>query len=502
MALPATACLLLAGIHVYLGIHVIERKVIFVDLALAQIAALGSVYALVLGYDHDLDAWVIKGFSLAFAILGAAVFSLTRQVRERVPQEAVIGISYAVALSAALLASAHLPHGADEMRRLLSGSILWVEPATLQYTGLLYAAVGLFHFVFRERFLLISLHPETAGKQGINLRLWDFLFYVSFAVVVTSSVAIAGVLLVFAYLIVPAATAVLFSDEVRSRLLIGWTIGALVSLCGVSLSYFSDLPSGPLIVVCLVGFLVLAALYRSVRTAAAPLRRSLYVGLASVLVLALALATTRLGPRPDNDIVKLAGSRRASDRIAAIGSAMTDGEDFVELRSYLPRLLNDSQPAVRLATIGLVSARRETTLIDRVLGALHDVDDRVREAAIRCIANIGDRRSTAALLAALGTEEDEYLRVELAHAMVELGDPRGFPTLIDIMDSSALAEVRKEALHRLSSHADVPIAFDPELSPEQNDAAVGRIRAWWARSNALLRWDPQSRKFSPAATDR
>lgn len=235
---PLVACLLLAGIHVYLGIHVLARQVIFVDLALAQIAALGSVVGILLSIEPKLLA-------LFFAISGAAFFTLMQT-------EAFIGISYAVALSATILASSHLPHGADELRELLSGNILWVEPVNLAYSAALYGVIGLLHWVFRKQFFAASFKTQAVSRW------WDFAFYVSFAFVVTSSVSIAGVLLVFSYLIIPAVSASLLVLEMRSRLILGWIIGALVSFVGVVVSYYGDLPSGPTIVMCFAGFLVLS----------------------------------------------------------------------------------------------------------------------------------------------------------------------------------------------------------------------------------------------------
>ena len=267
MALPFVACLLLAGIHVYLGIHVLARKVIFVDLSLAQIAALGAIVGVLLGYDPEHDALVMKLFSLSFAVAGAAVFSLTRMRHERVPQEAIIGISYAVALAASILASARLAHGADEMRELLAGSILWIRAPDLAVAGALYGAVGLFHFVFRRRFLQISFALDDAVRSGLNVRLWDFLFYLSFGIVVTSSVAIAGVLLVFCFLVVPAVFAVLFAESITARLILGWIAGTVVSFAGVTISYAKDLPSGPTIVVCFAIGLVFAGIVYYVRGA-------------------------------------------------------------------------------------------------------------------------------------------------------------------------------------------------------------------------------------------
>lgn len=235
---PLMACLLLAGIHVYLGIHVLARQVIFVDLALAQIAAFGSVVGVLLAIEP-------KILALGFGILGAAFFTIMQT-------EALIGISYAVALSATILASSHLPHGADELRELLSGNILWVEPKNLAYSAALYAVIGLVHWIFRKQFWAASFKKQSTSRW------WDFAFYSSFAFVVTSSVSIAGVLLVFCYLIIPAVAAGFLVIEIKNRLILGWFIGGVVSCVGVVISYYADLPSGPTIVLCFAGFLVLS----------------------------------------------------------------------------------------------------------------------------------------------------------------------------------------------------------------------------------------------------
>ncbi len=262
MTLPFIACLLLTGIHVYLGLHVVERRVIFVDLALAQFAALGALCGTALGIGHD-GGIERKLFSLGFAVAGAAVFAISRDRKDRVPQEAVIGITYAFALAASILASINLAHGADELRELLTGSILWVRSGELWVAGLIYASVAAIHYAFRDRFLQISLDPAAAERDGINVPAWDFLFYVLFGVVVTSSVAIAGVLLVFAYLTVPAVLAMLLAESIRARLLIGWTSATVVSMFGLGASYAADLPSGPVIVVALCTVLAATAVVRA-----------------------------------------------------------------------------------------------------------------------------------------------------------------------------------------------------------------------------------------------
>ncbi len=260
LILPFVASLILTGIHAYLGVHVVERGVIFVDLALAQIAALGATVAILIGMDPHGSAsyWI----SLCFTFLGAAVFALVRVRRARIPQEAIIGISYAVASGAAVLAMSKATGETEHLKDMLVGNILAVSGAEVTKTALLYAAIGLFHFIFRKKFLLISVDPKGAEAQGISIRLWDFLFYASFGFVVTSSVAIAGVLLVFCYLIVPSVGAMLFADRIGPRLAIGWTMGTLVSALGVYLSVELDLPTGATIVCTFGGMLILMFLVR------------------------------------------------------------------------------------------------------------------------------------------------------------------------------------------------------------------------------------------------
>jgi zinc/manganese transport system permease protein len=271
LAAPFAASLILTGIHAYLGVHVVERGVIFVDLSLAQIAALGATVAILLpftgGEAHG--PWVYWT-SLAFTFIGAAVFSTIRSRRARIPQEAIIGISYAVASAATILAMSHATSESEHLKDMLVGNILAVSwPEVLRTAGL-YALVGAFHYAFRRRFLAISLSREGEGMDGLNVTLWDFLFYASFGFVVTSSVAIAGVLLVFCYLIVPSVAAMLYADRIGSRLAIGWSMGTIVSALGIYLSVKLDLPTGATMV-CTFGLvLILMALVRPLLAALHP----------------------------------------------------------------------------------------------------------------------------------------------------------------------------------------------------------------------------------------
>src|ERR1700730_6696530 len=263
LAAPFVPSLILTGIHAYLGVHVVERGVIFVDLSLAQIAALGATIAILMPITGgDPHAPVVYWISLAFTFVGALLFSTIRGHRARIPQEAIIGICYAVASAAAILAMSKATSESEHLKDMLVGNILAVSWSEVGKTAALYGAIGLFHYIFRHKFLTISIDPQRAEREGISIRFWDFLFYASFGFVVTSSVAIAGVLLVFCYLIVPSVAAMLYADTIGRRLAIGWTMGTVVSALGVYLSLRIDVPTGATIV-CTFGLvLIIMALVR------------------------------------------------------------------------------------------------------------------------------------------------------------------------------------------------------------------------------------------------
>ena len=254
LAPAIAASLIIAGIHAYLGLHVVERGVIFVDLSLAQIASLGAAIAVWQGYDAHGPS--IYWMSLGFTLIGAFIFAMVKGHEADIPQEAIIGISYAVASAAVILTLSKATGEAEHLQSMLVGNILSVQWPEVWITGAIYAVIGLFHYVYRKRFLEISMDATAASARGVPVRLWDFLFYASFGLVVTRSVAIAGVLLVFCYLIVPSVGGMLFSRRIGPRLAIGWVMGVAVSMLGMYFSVTFDLPTGAAIV-CTFG-LVLA----------------------------------------------------------------------------------------------------------------------------------------------------------------------------------------------------------------------------------------------------
>lgn len=260
--LPAfLACLVLTGIHTYLGVHVISRGVIFVDIALAQMAALGMTIAFLLGFAPESQTAYF--FALGTTSLAALFFAYFRD--DKIPQEAIIGVSFAMSSALAILLADRIPHGSEHLKYILSGNILWVTPTHISKTALIYSAIGLFHYLLRDRFLLVSMHPDQAAQQGLRVWFWDLLFYLSFGLVITSSVQMGGILLVFSFLIVPALCSMLFFSGLRARLLLGWLLGMLVSSAGIAASYQWDLPTGPMIVATFGVALVLSLMVSRMR---------------------------------------------------------------------------------------------------------------------------------------------------------------------------------------------------------------------------------------------
>lgn len=258
MQWPLIACLLLPGMLVYLGLHIVRREVIFVDLALAQVATLGMCVSLLLG--HEPQDWQSYVWSFGFTLIGAAIFAVTRMKNhDRVPQEALIGIIYVVAAAAGILLLSRTAEGNEELRRTLIGDVLLVSKRDVFRTFFTYLGIGAVHFVFRKKFLMISFEPERAAEMGMKVKWWDFLFYALFGMVVTSFVQIGGVLLVFSYLIVPAVCANFLTTRVSALLVIGWLTATISSVLGLYTAFKMDLPTGAAIV-CMLGLaLVLCA---------------------------------------------------------------------------------------------------------------------------------------------------------------------------------------------------------------------------------------------------
>ncbi len=244
---PLAEATLLVGIHTWLGLHVLRRGVIFVDLALAQVAALGGLVGLLAGLEPASPAAL--AFTLVFALLGAGLLTALRPGRDSpIPQEALIGLVYAVAAALALLVMAAVPEGSHHLTESLSGNLLWVSWETVSAGAWVYGGVGLVHVLARRQLIRVSEDAEAAAADGLNVGWWDLVFYGTFAVVVTHSVATAGVLLVFVFLVAPATLAMLLVNTLRNQLIVGWAVGLFACVSGLGLSVRLDLPGGPTVV--------------------------------------------------------------------------------------------------------------------------------------------------------------------------------------------------------------------------------------------------------------
>ena len=465
---PLVACLILTGIHTYLGLHVVSRGVIFVDLALAQIAALGSTFAFLLGFDPKSPAGYL--YSLGFAFLGAAVFSLSRLKDKRVPQEALIGITFAVASSAAILIADRAPQGAEHVKEMLTGSILWITWPTIWKTLAIYVAIGLFHFLFRQKFLLISMQPEEAERRGIAVRWWDFLFYMSFGFVITSSVAIAGVLLVFSFLIIPSVIGMLYSTRIGSRLMIGWASGMLVSLLGLYLSYDFDFPSGPSIVCSFGAFLVVSALIRYLALA-----QNCVVALAKTGAAALALTSLlilALHFRP----VGTQSEARAEDQWEQISQALQD---------------LSSPAGLEAPALDLLKTHQEVFQKGLEEGLIH-FDQR----AVQRMGELGDSDLIPFVEGIVETTRDPWMKYYAAEALLRLGDKGGIHHLISILGRQAPVFLKSRAIGKLRGIIGEDFDFDPMKSAQENEKPINQLEVWWHQNSDRLSWDPKRQIFS------
>jgi zinc/manganese transport system permease protein len=472
---PLLMCWVLTGIHGYLGIHVLQRKVIFVDLAMAQIAALGAAYAILLGYEPGRDVVPIYLFSLGFTLAGAAVISLSRMRNERVPHEAFIGIVYASASALAMLVLARAPGEGEHIKHMLVGNLIVVTKGKVLVTAVIYAAILAFHGFFREKFFLISSDPAAAEKAGVSVRLWDFLFYLSFGVVITSSVSVAGVLLVFSFLVVPAVIAVMFAEQTRRRIAIAWGLGGAVSVAGLFLSYYGSFPTGPSVV---ASFTVALLVAGAVHYVVSHERSGMAAGrLASALaaVALLVWGTSFLRKAPDHH-------EHAHE------------DDF----SRLVAALHSDNETLQLEAIHHLEEAKDPHAAPHLITTLKDpkTSDRILEHLAEALAVLGAADAVPALLETAKRDDlDPFLRVTIAKAVLDLKSPLGFAVLLDVLEKESISLPREEAKKLLEERAGVKTDYATDRDPTDNLPAMAKLKAWWAERGSRLRWREPTRRF-------
>lgn len=249
----------LVGIHCYLGIHVLKREVIFIDLSLAQLAALGYVVATF--FHHEVGSIQAYFIALSFTFFGSLIFAFCKRAAHKISQEALIGVTYALGASVGILMLNNMSHGSEHIKEMLVGKLLWVELTDVLKVVIIYSLVGVFHFIYRKKFFALS-----CGERVENSVLWDFLFYALFGVVITSSVGSAGILLVFSLLIGPALITTTLFSKVNLQLIVGWLIGIIFCLIGMGASYKLDIPVGASIVALISFTVVLYTIYLALRS--------------------------------------------------------------------------------------------------------------------------------------------------------------------------------------------------------------------------------------------
>ncbi len=422
MLLPTLACLVIVITLGWFGLHVLERGVIFVDLALAQVAALGTTYAVFLG--HDPDGGTAFAMALTFTLIGAAAFSAARIFEERVPQEAIIGIAYAVSAASGILMIhfADDPHGGEKLEHLLVGNIVWVQPHELWVLAGVCASVGVVHFLCRRAFLAVTFRSPDVRRVAA----WDLLFYSTFGLALTAIVSVSGVLLVFSYLVIPAVVARLLVSGVVPRLLVAWALGIVVSVAGVSVSYSH--PTGPVI----------------------------------VAMFGAALVVTLVGwaiTHADHKGRAVAQCLAAFGAVGGVLAAFTGVPVAPEAHDHEH-----------------VEAAEAPSPVDA--DGLLSEDPMVRETAAR--EADGKPERSEALAAAMAKESDPGVKLVMAVALAHAGDVRSLAGLAAIA-ASETPYFRREADGRLRDLAkgDSP-PFDPMTGPD----SAGAWAAWAATQTA------------------
>jgi zinc/manganese transport system permease protein len=458
MMTPFLACLILAISHVYMGVHVVARKVIFVDLALAQIAAVGATYAATLGYDADngSDVVAIALFSLAFTFAGAALFSLARMRGEKVPQEAFIGIMYATASAAAILILSKSPTGGEELRQMLVGDILLVSGRALVNIAIIYSLVGIFQVVCRTRFFAISLDSEAAAREGINVRLWDFLFYMTLGVLVTQSVAIAGVLLVFSYLVIPAVIGQMWCASIGRRLGVGWAVAILGSVGGILWSFYSDYPTGPAVVISLSACLVVSALAYNVTSSEHRIRAIGGVALFVVLGVVFVGGLRQFEKTPPEQAPTT--TSRTDLLLEELGHDEVAGQ-----LDAIRNLVGDEDPRVVPALAELLEATPS---------------EQVVEAIAEFLAGRQDALGLTALHEASERDYDSFLKLTIAEALIESRDRYGYEVLVGVLRDEEAGFARTQAIELIRAEAGEDFGYASELDVAENESALNLIESW------------------------
>ncbi|MBM4043825.1 MAG: hypothetical protein FJ279_01810, partial [Planctomycetes bacterium] len=373
------------------------------------------------------------------------------------------------------------PHGAEHIKEMLTGQILWVSKGTVALDAVVYALIGLFHFACARQFMAISEGVAAALGKGIRVRLWDFFFYASFGIVVSLSVRVAGVLLVFCFLIVPAVISALFAHRFSMRLVLGWTLGTFVTILGLLFSWAFDFPSGPA-VACFFGLaLVVSAALRGadalvLRWAGGQAPRAFRpVGVTAVLLASFLLVFI---PALTHNPLEIApedhGAHVHFTRSHARGSA----EDRHALRAKLRHGSSDEKV---LAAKAIETRHIGEAALDLAQQLLVEPNEEVITALAHAMIALGDPCVLAPLKRDVKKDSPLPLRLAAAQVLVGLKDKAGAPMLIEILalEGPEALKHRQEALQSLRAFAGSDFRYDPSADPQANKAALEKWAEWW-----------------------
>ena len=476
MGWPLALCAILGGLQTYLGQGAIERRAAFAGLAVAQCAALGSVWGLQVGLRVDADPWALRGCALAFALTAAGFFARQVPGEGGLSREALAGVVYVLAAASTPLVAAGLHHGAEEVAALVGGRALFARPQDVAWAALLCAALGaLLRRLGREA---LGTRPGR-GQLGAVAR--DLASYGALAAAASFAVPLVGVLLVFAQMVMPAATGALLASTRARRLWIGWATCTAGTLSGFAVAYIRDLPPEPVIVFCLgLGF-ALAAVARYLGGARDRLGAALGVlGSAALAAIVLALSFRLRAREPAIDLS--APDAPSGAQAELVDRLPLEPGLWQSQRAAIVALLAGNDAQVRAHLLDLIAARGELALLPEVHALLRDPQDLVRESALRCIGALGRPESVPALVAAARVETDDFLRIDFARARLALESDAGRETLLDVMEQGQIELARSEAYQLLlegwpQAEALADPAFDPAGERAARAAAVSSLRA-------------------------
>jgi len=498
--LPLLSCLAVSGILVYLGMHVVERKVIFVDLALAQIAALGVMWAILMGYDHESDTLATTLYSLSFTAVGALVFSITRTRNERVPHEALIGIIYVTASAGGLVLADRFALGTEAMKELIAGRVALVTPAIVGKLAATCAVIGAVFFALHGRFIRISRDHAAAEKAGMSIRAWDFMFYMLFGCLITQTVSVLGVLPVFAYLVIPAVAAAFLFASVKARLLFGWGFASVISLVGLETARVSQLDPGPTIVCLFAGALVLLGVFLFLRDRRGDPKAIIRVVGFAALFAAFIGGTVLFKKKERTDELAVALEFAKSGDPTKERQAMESFKKFADRKQrWVPlviKMLESPDGVVRDAAVTLLAETRAPEAVEPLSARLAEgveADDHVRENLARALRELGNSRAVPALADAAARDLEPDIAVEMAVAAFEIAGSgadadlrKAADVLATVMaDDGAPAAARRDAAEALRAH----VALCDEC---REDPAAA---SWWKEHRDAMTWEVAAQPF-------